>query len=370
MSGFTARPISTTAVTRVGPHLVGDGVELHLGHVAAPAVGRVGVAAVGRVVPGDARRRLVLPRDRRAGRAASGTAAGERPPSRSFISSAHAFRRPPTTMQVREATVGPLSGTRAVSGSATSTRSTGIPSASATIWASVVRVPWPISVLPTRMRRPGRRQLERRPRGQHHLAGAGEARAVEEEREADPAVRAAPGPALPVEVGALHRLAQDGEGARVLAEDLAGGHRVARAAGRSARAGARGRGRAPRPRGPSAPRPRTRSAGRRSRGRPRRAACSSSRRGRGRGRSRSGRGRSRGGSPGRARPGSACSRRPPSRRTSMSIAVIAPVARDAGAVADDRRVALGGGGHVLEPVVDELDRPARLQGERAPRGRR
>ena len=59
-------------------------------------------------------------------------------------------------MQVREATVGPLSGTRAVSGSATSTRSSGQPSASATIWASVVRVPWPISVLPTRMRAPAR----------------------------------------------------------------------------------------------------------------------------------------------------------------------------------------------------------------------
>ena len=41
----------------------------------------------------------------------------------------------------------------------------------------------------------------------------------------------------------------------------------------------------------------------------------------------------------------------------------AAVARDAGAVADDRGVALGGGGHVLEAVVDELDRPARLQRE-------
>ena len=37
------------------------------------------------------------------------------------------------------------------------------------------------------------------------------------------------------------------------------------------------------------------------------------------------------------------------------------VARDAGAVADERGVALGGGGHVLEAVVDELHRPPRLQ---------
>ena len=57
-------------------------------------------------------------------------------------------------MQVREATVGPLSGTFAVSGVATRTRSSGRPSVSATICARVVRAPWPISVLATRMRTP------------------------------------------------------------------------------------------------------------------------------------------------------------------------------------------------------------------------
>ena len=43
--------------------------------------------------------------------------------------------------------MGPLSGTSDVSGSATSTSSWLTPSAAATIWASTVRDPWPISVL-------------------------------------------------------------------------------------------------------------------------------------------------------------------------------------------------------------------------------
>ena len=60
----------------------------------------------------------------------------------------------PTIMQVRDATVGPLSGTSAVSASLTSIASYGTPSASATICACMVRVPWPISVLATRMRAP------------------------------------------------------------------------------------------------------------------------------------------------------------------------------------------------------------------------
>lgn len=57
-------------------------------------------------------------------------------------------------MQVRDATVGPLSGTTAVSTAAVSTASYGIPSASATICACIVRVPWPISVLLTSTRTP------------------------------------------------------------------------------------------------------------------------------------------------------------------------------------------------------------------------
>jgi hypothetical protein len=57
-------------------------------------------------------------------------------------------------MHVRDATVGPLSGTNAVSASCTSMASNGIPNASATICACMVLVPWPISVLATRMRAP------------------------------------------------------------------------------------------------------------------------------------------------------------------------------------------------------------------------
>jgi hypothetical protein len=57
-------------------------------------------------------------------------------------------------MQVRDATVGPLSGTVDVSGRPVSTSSYGMPSESATICACMVRVPCPISALPTRMRTP------------------------------------------------------------------------------------------------------------------------------------------------------------------------------------------------------------------------
>ncbi len=57
-------------------------------------------------------------------------------------------------MQVRDATVGPLSGTSSVSAAFTSMSSYGTPSVSATICASIVRVPCPISVLATRIRAP------------------------------------------------------------------------------------------------------------------------------------------------------------------------------------------------------------------------
>jgi hypothetical protein len=60
----------------------------------------------------------------------------------------------PTTMHVREATVGPLSGTSPVSAAFTSTSSYARPSVSATICACIVRVPCPISVLPTRILTP------------------------------------------------------------------------------------------------------------------------------------------------------------------------------------------------------------------------
>jgi hypothetical protein len=70
------------------------------------------------------------------------------------MSSAHRCRIRPTIMHVREATVGPLSGTSAVSAAFTSMQSYGTPSVSATICACIVRVPWPISVLDTRIRAP------------------------------------------------------------------------------------------------------------------------------------------------------------------------------------------------------------------------
>ena len=60
----------------------------------------------------------------------------------------------PTIMQVRDATVGPLSGTIAVSGGADLDPSYGTPSVSATICACIVRVPWPISVLADAIRTP------------------------------------------------------------------------------------------------------------------------------------------------------------------------------------------------------------------------
>ena len=50
-------------------------------------------------------------------------------------------------MAVRLATVGPLSGTRSVSGGATETRPTPMPSAAATICGKMVSVPCPMSVL-------------------------------------------------------------------------------------------------------------------------------------------------------------------------------------------------------------------------------
>jgi hypothetical protein len=99
-------------------------------------------------------------------------------------------------MVVRDATVGPESGTSAVSGSTTSIASIGRPSRSATICPNTVIVPWPdvgrgrehahVAVLG---------DLDRRARGQLDLARAREARAVEERRHPEPA-QDAPGCAL------------------------------------------------------------------------------------------------------------------------------------------------------------------------------
>ena len=59
---------------------------------------------------------------------------------------------PPTTIAVREATVGPRSGTIEVSCGAISTSPNSTPSVSATSCGKIVFVPWPISVEAVRMR--------------------------------------------------------------------------------------------------------------------------------------------------------------------------------------------------------------------------
>ena len=59
-------------------------------------------------------------------------------------------------MVVREATVGPLLGTRAVSGKGQLTRERSRPSPSAASWLKTVNAPWPISVELTRTMPPGR----------------------------------------------------------------------------------------------------------------------------------------------------------------------------------------------------------------------
>ena len=135
-------------------------------------------------------------------------------------------------MHVRDATVGPLSGTSAVSASLTSIASYGTPSVSATICACIVRVPWPISVLADEDARAAFGQLQRRLRRELHLAAAGEPRAVEEQRQADAAAACRPALAASLEVGAPDRLAQHRQRAAVRAQPLTGRGRVARAAAR------------------------------------------------------------------------------------------------------------------------------------------
>src|SRR5262249_875263 len=110
-------------------HLVGVEIDPHVDEARGPAVHRVRRARVGRVVPRDPGRRLVLQRDLTVARHLASLPA-----------------RPRTTMQVRLATVGPLSGTTAVDGSMTSITCVSTPSAVAAICVKIVIAPWPISV--------------------------------------------------------------------------------------------------------------------------------------------------------------------------------------------------------------------------------
>ncbi len=78
-------------------------------------------------------------------------AAGRLPRPRRGAGRAAWMSNPPTTIAVREATVGPESGTNAVSCGAMSTDSKGTSSASATSCGKIVLVPCPISVEATRI---------------------------------------------------------------------------------------------------------------------------------------------------------------------------------------------------------------------------
>src|SRR5262249_5182340 len=145
----------------------------------------------------------------------------------SRISSAQRCRIRPTIMQVRDATVGPLSGTTPVSAAWTSMASYGTPSVSATICACIVRVPWPISVLATRIRAPRPVSASDAFEATLHLPPAGDPRAGEEERHPEAAIAAGERFAATLEVGSLHGFAQHPQRAAVAAEPLTGGGRVA-----------------------------------------------------------------------------------------------------------------------------------------------
>ncbi len=136
------------------PHFPGVGVELDLGDIAAPGVGSVRIAAVVGIIPADPLRLLVLARDRQwtmlpeilrrcepaqLRRGSPRRLAGE-------------FARPPCMSARRR--WGRCRGRRRYRVTATSICSYGMPRVSATIWACMVRVPWPISVLEVSTRAP------------------------------------------------------------------------------------------------------------------------------------------------------------------------------------------------------------------------
>ena len=110
----------------------------------------------------------------------------------------------PTTMTVREATVGPESGTLLVQGVSNAIRSIGTRAASAAIWRKTVSVPWPMSVERRADAEPTPR-LEVDPHlpFELSLARSGETRAVEEHARADPAPRPRPRRPFPRVLGAL-----------------------------------------------------------------------------------------------------------------------------------------------------------------------
>ena len=188
------RPTSSADDDVAHVHLARVQVDVDLGDARRPAEARVGVAAVRLVVELDARVRLELLVDAQRRRCAARSPrydVGERPAGRSSTSarsrSAASMTRPPTTIAVRDATVGPLSGTIEVSRAPSRPPRSATPSVSATSCGKIVLVPWPISVeairtriVAVRGRAPRRATLR-----QLDLAAAGEPGAVPGEREAD-----------------------------------------------------------------------------------------------------------------------------------------------------------------------------------------
>ena len=143
------RPTSSTATTSRTATSARVEVDVDDRDGRRPAIRRVCVAGVRLVVEMHARVRLeplVDPR-RAVRRGIVAVDVGERrarrdaPRRRARSRRAAVTSRPPTTIAVRDATVGPESGTSAVSGRAISTASYGTPSSAATSWGRIVDGP-------------------------------------------------------------------------------------------------------------------------------------------------------------------------------------------------------------------------------------
>ena len=286
------------------PHLAGVGIDLDLDDVAAPAVGAVGVAAIGRRRPTGS-----SPAARTAASPTSGPCCAEvlgRRQAAELL--AHLLARSAAGSGRR-----PCRCARRPSGRCRARRRcrAARPRPARTACRARRRRSARAScACPGRSRcstqhaHAGRGQLERRLRRELHLAAAGEAGAVEEQRQADAAIGARVRRAL-ARGSSMRRtaVAQHLERAAVVAAAAGRWRWCRRAAARCARAAAPDRGRAPRRCAPCGLRRRTASAARRSRGTRRSAACWSSSRGRGCGRCRSGTDRRRECSRARAPPG-------------------------------------------------------------------
>ena len=331
-------------------------VDVDAGHAGRPAEGRVGIAAVGVVVEVDARVRLEpLVDAQRAvvARVVATYASRTAPPVAARTCSrsrpAALMSRPPTTIAVRDATVGPESGTNAVSCGAISTSSIGDaervgdelredrlgplphlgrggqdaqirPSAVSSSEATLASLTSPEPVNPAPCQASARPMpLTRRARDP---CATGRRRDRARARAPPPRV-VGPRP-QPGELGGLRGPLEDLLAGHAVAQDLAGRRRVA---GPVDVAPADVERRDPELLGDPVQlrsRPRTRSAARRIRGRRRSAACWSGSRGRGSGRSGSGTARRQCSAPRDSTTGVSVQYAPPSMTTSMSWATSVP----------------------------------------------